>query len=81
MSETLSARLPEGNVEVPSKVSLLWHHIKNRSFTASGYGRKIPTTRMVQLPGHPRWYRVYCIIFSNAGSTYIIRKGERIWVS
>lgn len=44
------------------------------TYTASGYGRKIPTTRMVKLPGNPRWRRVYCCIYSNIGTCYVTHK-------
>ena len=57
----------------------LWHHLHNLSYTASGYGKKIPTEYMVRIG--PRWHRVYCIIFSNAGSVYIILKGNREFIS
>jgi len=40
-----------------------------RYFTASGYGRRIPTRTMVRFNG--RWRRVYCCIYSNAGTCYI----------
>ncbi len=44
----------------------------------SGYGRKIPTTKMVKLPGSNRWRRVYCCIFSNAGTCYVAKGND--WV-
>lgn len=47
------------------------HMGAGRSFTLSGYGRKIPTQHMVKLPGSPRWRRVYCCIYSNAGTCYV----------
>ena len=40
-------------------------------YTATGYGKKIPTTRMVKLPGSNRWRRVYCCIYSNIGTCYV----------
>ena len=43
-----------------------------------GYGCKIPTCHMVQVDGK-RWYRMYCICYSNSGSTYIIVKGETLY--
>lgn len=46
------------------------------SYTASGYGNKIPTQYMINFEG--RNYRVYCRIYSNLGTCYIIRKGEEI---
>ena len=60
------------------KISPMYHHINGLSFTASGYGRKIPTQYMVNLGN--RWHRVYCVIYSNIGSIYIISKGERYLV-
>lgn len=57
--------------DVPHRDVPLWHHTKGLQFTRSGYGRRIPTTHMVQLPGSPRWRRVYCCIFSNSGTCYV----------
>lgn len=67
------------NIEdLENKVEMLWWQEKGLSYTASGYGKKIPTTRMVKLPGDTRWRRVYCCIFSNSGTCYVIHKGK--WV-
>lgn len=38
-------------------------------YTATGYGRKIPTRQMIKVNG--KWRRVYCCIFSNIGTCYI----------
>ena len=38
-------------------------------YTATGYGRKIPTRQMIKVNG--KWRRVYCCIFSNSGTCYI----------
>lgn len=57
--------------DLPCKDVPLWWHVAGRQYTASGYGRKIPTRRMVQLPGSKRWRRVYCCIFSNSGTCYV----------
>lgn len=46
----------------------------NRS--RSGYGNKLPTSWELQLKDK-RWRRVYVIQWSNAGSAYIIVKGEK----
>ena len=54
-----------------SKREPLWWQLQGLSYTASGYGRKIPTVHMVRLPGSPRWRRVYCCIYSNAGTCYV----------
>ena len=49
-----------------------------RHYSATGYGDKIPTTYMVKYLNV--WRRVYCRIFSNIGSLYVIIKGEKIGV-
>ena len=56
---------------VPTRVRLLWWQERGLSFTASGYGRRIPTSFQVQLPGSPVWRRVYCCIYSNSGTCYV----------
>ena len=66
--------------DLESKDAPLWWHLKGLSYTASGYGSKIPTPTMVLLPGCNRWRRVYCMIYSNAGTCYVLRKGERVIV-
>ena len=55
--------------KVPAKDAPMRHHALGLSFTASGYGRKIPARHMVLFNG--RWRRVYCCIFSNSGTCYI----------
>jgi hypothetical protein len=55
--------------DLESKESLLPWQKLGLSYTASGYGRKIPTARMVRY--NRRWRRVYCCIYSNAGTCYI----------
>lgn len=71
----LHATRPDGTrdtfqtVKVPAKDSPLWWQEKGLSFTASGYGARIPTTKMVLLNG--KWRRVYCRVYSNAGTCYI----------
>lgn len=42
-------------------------------YSATGYGRRIPTRYMVWTGG--RWRRVYCYCFSNSGSLYIGKIG------
>lgn len=54
---------------VPVKEKLLPWQERGLSYTATGYGRKIPTHYMVQHRG--KWRRVYCCIFSNVGTLYI----------
>lgn len=57
--------------DLESKIELLWWQKRGLSYTSTGYGRKIPTSRMVKLPGSNRWRRVYCCIFSNSGTCYV----------
>lgn len=69
--------------ECTAEVRPLPHHKLGLSFTKSGYGRRIPTTRMVRYGG--RWRRVYCCIFSNSGTCYIdgpgfTPNGRREWL-
>lgn len=63
---------------VPFIVDPLPWQLAGRSYTASGYGRKIPTFTKVKAKGadgRERWYRVYCTIYSNNGTCWIDRKG------
>ena len=65
--------------DLENKVCMLWWQEKGLSYTRSGYGRKIPTSRMVKLPGSDKWRRVYCCIFSNAGTCYVPDKAGN-WI-
>ena len=47
--------------------------------TASGYGRKLTMPHKVSFNG--KLYRLYCTIFSNAGSVWFTAKGNKIFVS
>lgn len=46
------------------------------SYTATGYGAKIPTRYMVRTVDQ-KWRRVYCAIFSNAGTTYVMHGKQK----
>lgn len=66
---------------VDVKVNPLFHHVHNLSYTASGYGKRIPTQYMVKFNG--KWRRVYCKVYSNNGTLYIGKLnaiGERLIV-
>ena len=54
----------------------LWWQLNGLSYTASGYGGKIPTQYMVKHNGKMK--RVYCMIYSNAGTCYILDHGHRL---
>ena len=56
---------------VEIRVSSLWWHDRGLSFTASGYGGRIPSPYMVRWKG--RWRRVYVAQYSNVGTAYIGR--------
>lgn len=43
--------------------------LRGKMYTATGYGRRIPTSYMVKHEG--RWKRVFCCIFSNSGTCFI----------
>ena len=66
---------PDGGLDsfhtfsVDAKESPLWWQERGLSYTASGYGKRIPTRYMVRLNG--KWRRVYLAIFSNSGTLYI----------
>lgn len=64
--------------DLERKEVLLPHHIAGLQYTRSGYGGKIPTTHMVRLPNDKRWRRVYMMIWSNAGTSYVIRGNEKV---
>lgn len=55
--------------QVPVKIELMPHHVRGLSWTATGYGARIPTRYMVQVNG--KWRRVYAICYSNSGTLYI----------
>jgi hypothetical protein len=46
------------------------------SYTATGYGGKIPTRYMVRTVDQ-KWRRVYCAIFSNNGTTYVMHGKQK----
>lgn len=60
-------------VEVELIEKPLWWQLRGLNYTASGYGKKIPTVYMARY--NSRFYRVYCCIFSNSGTCYITTKG------
>lgn len=42
-----------------------------RNPSRTGYGAKIPTAYMVRTIGQ-KWRRVYCAVYSNAGTCYVM---------
>ena len=49
------------------------------NYTASGYGSKIPTQYTIF--HDEKWRRVYCCIYSNIGSLYVMQGREKIIVN
>lgn len=47
-----------------------------RHSSATGYGRKIPTR--YQLKYENRWHRVYMMVYGNAGTAYILSRGDEL---
>lgn len=47
-----------------------------RYYSATGYGRKIPTRYMLKIG--TRWHRVYMMQFSNSGTAYVIKGGAEL---
>lgn len=56
----------------------LWWQKQGLSYTASGYGGKIPTSKMIKI--NNRLYRIYCAVYSNNGSCYIVKGKNRIYL-
>lgn len=50
-----------------------------RQRTATGYGPKLPIDFMVKVG--TRWYRVYVVNYGNAGSAYVVLKGQDYYLS
>lgn len=57
---------------VEVKEAPMAHHKAGLSWTATGYGARIPTVYQVKWLG--QWRRVYCRIYSNSGTLYIMSK-------
>ena len=47
-----------------------------KSHSKTGYGDKIPTNTMVFIDN--KWRRVYCRVYSNVGTCYVLIKGEQV---
>ena len=59
---------------VPMRERPLWWHTAGKTFTASGYGRRIPCSRQVKING--RWRRVYICCYGNSGTAYVEDRSE-----
>jgi hypothetical protein len=61
-------------------VRFMPHHKAGLSWTATGYGKKIPTRYMVRTVDN-KWRRVYCAIYSNVGTCYVMHGKNRTIVN
>lgn len=61
------------------RIDLLWWQERGLSYTASGYGGKIPTRHKIKING--RWRRVYCMVYSNSGTCYVVVNGRKMLVT
>ncbi len=59
-----------------AKISELRWQTLGLSYTASGYGKKIPSRYVVRIHGEKTWRRVYVTQYSNSGTHWITRNGE-----
>lgn len=55
----------------------LWFHKAGLSETATGYGRRLRSTRMIRIKGEKIWRRVYVMCYSNSGTAYVRIKGQQ----
>lgn len=65
---------PRQTIKVDVIEAPLAHHKRGLSYTATGYGARIPTVYMVMWQG--KWRRVYAACYSNCASTYIGKAGD-----
>lgn len=66
-------------IGVELKEDLLQWQEMGLCYNSTGYGAKIPSRYKVKY--NNRWYRIYIAIYGNAGSAYIISKGNKISVT
>lgn len=79
MSELKYLHKSEGGTTATRHRKPLRWQLQGLQYTATGYGRKIPTEWVIRYNG--KNYRLYCCTYSNVGTTYIIVGGEWFIVS
>ncbi len=57
----------------------LWHHKLGLTYTANGYGRKLPTRYMLSF-NCGRFRRIYATCFSNVASYWVIVSGKKLYL-
>lgn len=66
-------------VSVPVKIAELPWQKAGLTWTATGYGRRIPSRYMVRWGS--KWRRVYVCQISNAGTAYIGKLSDNLFVN
>ena len=62
----------------PTKTKPLPWQTKGLSYTASGYGAKIPTQHIIKVDN--RWRRIYATCYSNAATMWITFNNKKFIV-
>lgn len=75
---TLTNRTTNVQANLLAKDSPLWWQLAGLSYSATGYGKRIPTRDMVHYMG--KWRRVYCCIYSNNGTCYIGKLSDSLTI-
>ena len=70
---------PFCTASVDCKIKRLWWQDRGLQYTATGYGKRIPTQYMVKYEGN--WRRVYCCVYSNAGTLYIGKLSDGLFIN
>jgi hypothetical protein len=78
MFETINDKLIRLDFPVTSMMirKPMKHHEIGLSVDSTGYGSKIPTRYMVRTIDS-KWRRVYCAIYSNIGTLYVMHGKNR----
>lgn len=70
---------PFNTVKVTVIEKPMTHHKLGLTYTATGYGSKLPSRYMIKW--HGRWYRVYSICHSNVSTEYVLIGGKKVIVT
>jgi hypothetical protein len=77
-SEEVPTKYLESEYEIADRP--LWWHLAGKQQTATGYGRKLTTSRVLRIKGEKTWRRIYVVCYGNSGSAYVIIKGETFYL-
>ena len=81
----LQNRRNDGSIDHMAPIELetiskpLWWQERGLTYTATGYGKRIPTSYMVK--HNNKWRRVYCCIYSNVGTCYIGKMSDHLTIN